>query len=88
MEEYGIGQPSRKTKQCPCRTREVGGVSGSDRRAGMFFGMSAAALLLEDLEEGLPHWEICRVDKVTVVGTEIKSEGEGLRNRVYGKELE
>jgi len=39
-------------------------VSELGSRAGMFFGITAAALLLEDLEEGLPHWEReeCRVD--------------------------
>lgn len=53
----GIGQPVGKAKQCLCRTREVGEVGGSGRRAGMYFGMTAAALLLEDLEEGQPYWE-------------------------------
>lgn len=87
MEEDGIGQPIGKGKQCPCRTGEVGGVSGSGRRAGMCFGMTAAALLLEDLEEGVPHWEReeCRV-KLQLQETEMKLEG--VKNRVYGKELE
>lgn len=88
MKEDGIGQPTGKAKQCPCRTREVGGMSGSGRRAGMCFGMAAASLLLEDLEEGLSHWEWekRRIDKVTDAGTEVKSEG--VSNRFYRKELD
>lgn len=83
MEEDGIGQPVGKAKQCPCRTREVGGVSGSGRRAGMCFGMTAAGLLLEDLEEGLTHWERekCRVDKVTAAGNRNEIRGRGSQGR-------
>lgn len=74
VEEDGIAQSVGKAKQCPCRTTEDG---GSGRRLGMCCGMTAAALLWEDLEEGLTHWERekCRVDKVTAAGNRNEIRG-------------
>lgn len=57
IEEDDTSQLVGKVQQRTFRTREVGEDEMTCWTAGMCFVMTAAAVLLEDLEEGLPHWE-------------------------------
>lgn len=64
------------------RSREAG------RTAGMCFVMTAAAVLLEDLGEGLPHWERGKKEGqiyLTVIGNKNEKR---VKNGVHEEELE